>query len=382
MRFIHTADWHLGRTFHNVSLVEEQEHALAQLVAMARDEKPDALVLAGDVYDRAVPPTEAVRLLEWVLQEVVLGLKVPVLLIAGNHDSPHRLGFASELLARQGLHIRGALSDDLRPVVLHDGHGPVRFFLLPYAEPSLVRERLADESVRTHDAAMEALTRRILGPEPPPRSVLVAHCFASGGMESESERPLSVGGAGTVDTARFRGFRYTALGHLHRPQRLGATVRYSGSLLKYSFSEAAHRKSVSMVEMDADGDVRTEELPLTPRRDVRVVEGALSELLRDPAAHGPVDDYLLVRLTDKSAILDAMGKLREAFPNVLHLERPGLWRSGEVAVAGRDQLRKSEEELFAGFFREMTGDELSPEQAAVFGKVVEALHRGDREAPA
>jgi exonuclease SbcD len=382
MRFLHTADWHLGRTFHQVSLLEDQEYVLNQIISISRDARPDAVIVAGDIYDRAVPPADAVQLLGWVLEELVLNQGLPVAVIAGNHDSPDRIGFASSLLSAQGLHIRGALTEHIDPILIEDKHGPVSFCLLPYAEPPLVRERLGDDALRSHDAAMEALTRRIRKEVKTKRSVLVAHCFATGGQDCESERPLSIGGAGNVDTAYFSGFDYTALGHLHQPQALGPRVRYSGSLLKYSFSESEHEKAVSIVDLDASGDVSVEEVPLIPRRDVRVLEGSLSELLSNPAAHGSVEDYLLIRLTDKGAILDAMGKLREAFPNVLHLERPGLFRSGEVQVAGKERLSASERDLFASFFREMTGDELSDEQSRVFDAVVEELHQRAREVTA
>jgi len=382
MRFLHTADWHLGRAFHQTSLLSEQEHVLQQFIALARDTAPDAVIVAGDLYDRALPPADAVRLLGWALEELALKLEIPTLLIAGNHDSAERVHFASTLLSRSGLHIRGALDGDLNPVILEDAHGPVSFCLLPYAEPPLVRETLSDDTLHSHDAAMAALTARIRAGIDTDRSVLVAHCFATGGEESESERPLTIGGAGNVDTARFRGFDYTALGHLHRPQSLAPGVRYSGSLLKYSFSEAEHEKSVSLVEMDETGAVRVEEIPLTPRRDVRIVEGSLDELRADPGAHGPVEDFLLIRLTDRKAILDAMGKLRQVFPNVLHLEQPALFRSGEVEIAGRERLKESEGELFESFVREMTGEDLSEEQTRAFEEIVDELHRTEREATA
>jgi exonuclease SbcD len=382
MRLLHTADWHLGRTFHQTSLLPDQEYVLEQLIALARETRPDAVIVAGDLYDRALPPADAVRLLSWTLEELALGLETPVLLIAGNHDSAERVHFASTLLSRSGLHIRGALDADLRPVILEDAHGPVSLCLLPYAEPPLVREILSDPALHAHDAAMAALTARIRARVATDRSVLVAHCFATGGEESESERPLTIGGAGNVETARFRGFHYTALGHLHRPQSLERSVRYSGSLLKYSFSEAEHEKSVSLVEMDGAGEVRVEVIPLTPRRDVRIVEGSLDDLRARPGDHGPVDDFLLVRLTDRKAILDAMGKLRQVFPNVLHLEQPAVFRGGDVEVAGRERLKESEGELFGSFFREMTGADLSEEESRAFQETVDELHRTEREVTA
>lgn len=379
MRFIHTADWHIGRQFHNVSLLEDQVHALEQVVEIVRETGAEALVIAGDLYDRAVPPADAVRLLGETLERVVLGLRVPVIAIAGNHDSPERIGFASHLLAGRGLHLFGPLANPLPVVTLADGDGPVRFHPLPYTEPALVRERFGAAGVHGHDAAMGALVAS-LALRPGERAVAVAHCFVTGGEGSESERPLTVGGAEHVAANRFTPFRYAALGHLHRPQRVGEHIHYAGSLLKYSFSEAGHRKSVTLVELDAAGACRAERIPLSPRRDLRILEGRLAALLEGPAAGENRDDYLLVRLTDRHAILDAMGRLREIYPNVLHLERPGLFHDGEIRRPGREQLRRSEETLFASFFEQATGEALRAEEAAAFAEVLEAVRAGAREA--
>lgn len=380
MRFIHTADWHIGRLFHNVSLVEDQAHVLEQLLVAVRETGARALVVAGDVYDRAVPPADAVRLLDDVLSRVTQGLGVPVVMIAGNHDSPDRLGFGAAMLERQDLHVRGPVRAHVAPVTLGDADGPVHFFPIPYVDPAVARAQLGEEGIRTHSDAMAAVTARIGGGGVQGRAVAVAHCFATGGEGCDSERPLSVGGAGNVDVGSFAGFDYTALGHLHRPQQVADRVRYSGSLLKYSFSEAAHHKSVSLVDLDASGNATVEQLPLTPRRDVRVLEGHLEALLEGPGPGESADDYLLVRLLDTRAILDPMGKLRTVYPNVLHLERPGLWQAGELREAGREQLARSEQALFGSFFEQMTGDALDEAEAAAFADVLEALRAAEREA--
>ena len=212
------------------------------------------------------------------------------------------------------------------------------------------------------------------------RAVAVAHCFVAGGEGSDSERPLTVGGAENVDAAHFAPFSYAALGHLHRPQQVSDRIQYSGSLLKYSFSEAAHAKSITVVDIDANGQCKTERIALSPKRDLRIVEGALEDILEGPLPGEDAEDYLLVRLTDKHAILDAMGQLRSVYPNVLHLERPGLFYEGEVRQPGKEQLGRSERELFGSFFEQMTGDALSDEQAAVFSETVDDLRAEDREA--
>ncbi|HYN76425.1 MAG TPA: exonuclease SbcCD subunit D [Lamprocystis sp. (in: g-proteobacteria)] len=379
-RFIHTADWHLGRLFHTVPLLEDQAHLLAQLLDLIRDVRPDAVIVAGDVYDRAVPPADAVRLLDETVATIVAGLGVPLIMIAGNHDSPDRLGFGSKLLAAQGFHVRGPFPATLAPIRLDHADGPVYVYPIPYAEPALVRERLGDPQAHSHDAAMAvALAAMAAAGSLPARSIAVAHCFVTGGAESESERPLCVGGAGNVDAVRFAGFDFVALGHLHRPQALGANCHYAGSLLKYSFAEAAHVKSVNLVEMDATGACRVERIALRPRRDLRIIEGRLADLLTGPTTGDSADDYLLVRLLDKEALLDPMGKLRAVYPNVLHLERPGLLATGTRASSGQERLRRTEQALFASFFEQMTGDALAADQGAAFAGVLDDLRQVERE---
>lgn len=381
MRFLHTADWHLGRLFHTVSLIEDQAHLLAQLIDLIRDSRPDAVIVAGDVYDRAVPQAQAVRLLDETVAAIVAGLGVPLVMIAGNHDSPDRLGFGSALMEAGGFHVRGPFADPIAPVRLGDSHGAVEIYPIPYAEPALVRERLGDAQAHSHDAAMAAALARIAAQRTQgARAIAVAHCFVAGGDACESERPLSVGGTGSVDIARFAGFDYVALGHLHRPQAVGERCYYAGSLLKYSFSEASHPKSVSLVDMDETGLCRVERIALSPRRDLRILEGHLNALLKGPAPGESKDDYLLVRLADKEALLDPMGKLRGIYPNVLHLERPGLLEAGTLASEGRERLRRTEQALFSSFFEQMTGDPLDDAQGRAFGGVLEALRAAEREA--
>ena len=380
MRFIHTADWHLGRQFHNVSLLQDQRHVLEQLVALARDAEVDAFVIAGDVFDRAVPGADAVELLDECLSELVLRLGIPVVMIAGNHDSGRRLGFASRLLAQAGLHVFGQYDGPPRTTVLADRFGPVHFVGMPYAEPALVREASGMAELQSHQQAMAWLTGAARGAIPPgERSVCVAHCFVAGGAESESERPLSVGGAASVSSDCFAGFSYTALGHLHRPQAVGARIHYAGSLLKYSFSEIPHLKSAHVVELDAAGMPVIEKVPLVPQRDLRLIEGELASLLEGPGPGENPEDFLLVRLTDARELLDPMGRLREVFPNVLHIERPVLAQPGEGALRAHREVG-GDRELFAAFFAQVTGTSLSDAQQAAFMDVYEGVVRRDREA--
>lgn len=381
MKLIHTSDWHLGRLFYGVHLTEDQAHVLDQLITVIRETKADVLLVSGDIYDRAVPPPEAVKLLDEVLSRIVLGLRVPVILITGNHDSPDRLGFGWQLLAQQGLHIRGSVSASIDPVIVSDAAGPVYIYPIPYAEPAIVRQQLGRDTIHDHEAAMQSLIEGVWSQHPPgARSVLIAHAFVAGGEASESERPLSIGGSGLVPAACFEGFHYVALGHLHRPQLVGcASVNYAGSLLKYSFAEANQTKSVSLVQLDAQGHCQVERIPLTPRRDVRRLEGSLADILKGPRAGENPEDYIMVTLLDKGAILDAMGQIRKVYPNALHLERPVLDGGGQRPASRVDHRVMDEVELFSQFFAQVTDDELTEEQKSAYVDLVRELRQHQRE---
>jgi len=367
MRILHTADWHLGRLFHSVHLTDDQAYVLDRIVELVRDVRPDAVVIAGDVYDRAVPPDDAVGLLNTTLDRLVRGERVPVVMIAGNHDSASRLGFAASLLEKQGLHIAGILDGATTLVRLDDADGPVYVAAIPYADPVQTRAALGDDAIHDHEAAMRAL--------------LVAHAFVAGGLTSDSERPLSVGGAGSVPAGVFEGFDYVALGHLHRPQAAGDAARYAGSLLKYSFVECDHEKSVALVELAARPGAapRVELVTLPTRRDVRVVEGALREVLAAGRDDSAADDYVCARLLDKGALLDPMGQLREVYPNALHIERPVLAAAeGQHPELARPGAR-SEAEHFAAFFEHVGDEPLGDAERAAFTGVAERLERRWRE---
>ncbi|HUU23732.1 MAG TPA: exonuclease SbcCD subunit D [Phycisphaerae bacterium] len=381
MQLLHTADWHLGRSLHGAALLEDQAHLLEQFVDLVRDERPDVVLMAGDVYDRAVPPAAAVELLDDVLSRIVLGLGVPVIAIAGNHDSPERLSFGSRLLREAGLHLRGDLLGALEPVVLHDVHGPIGFHPVPFLEPAVVRHRLGDPDLAGIEAATAAVldaarASRAAGA----RSVVVAHGFVSGMAESESERPLSLGGSACVDAEVFRGFDYVALGHLHRPQAVAPGIRYAGSLMRYSFSEADHDKEILAVELGPDGACTVRSIVLSPRHQVRCLEGTLAEVLAGAEADGARDDYLSVTLTDREPVFDAMGKLRQVYPNVLHIERPALQAGAGAPGARIDHRKIGVPELFSSFFQEVTGRPLDEEQHAGLAGVLEGLDPDAMEA--
>jgi len=379
LRFLHTADWHLGRLFHARSLIEDQAHVLDQFVALVRDTRPDAVLIAGDVYDRAVPPPDAVALLDDVLARIVVGERVPVVMIAGNHDSAQRLDFGARLMTGQGLHVAGRVGAQASALTLRDAHGDVRIYALPYAEPAVVRDALGLD-LPSHEAALGAQLAAIRAAHPAnTRSVAVAHAFVVGGAVSESERPLSVGGSGAVAAGVFDGFDYVALGHLHRPQTLGTNVHYSGSLLKYSLSEACHAKSVSLVELDGSGAVRIEPIALTPLRDLRLLRGDLATLIANAADDACRDDYIHAVLTDAGALLDPMARLRQAYPNALAMERAVLARSGTAREAGRRLRELDTGALFASFFREVADADLDVDQRRTLDDLLAAMAASERE---
>ena len=382
MRFIHTADWHLGRSFYNISLIEDQAYVLNQLVSLTQETKPDAFIIAGDVYDRAVPPTEAVKLLDEVLCRLIFDVKVPVIIVAGNHDSPLRLEFAARLMETHRLHVFGSLSGRIKAIDMFDEWGGVSFYPMPYAEPSQVGEYLHEEHIVSHEDALRrwisiVKNNLIEGS----RTVLINHAFVVGGEESESERSLDVGGTGAIPLACFSGFHYVALGHLHRPQCLGddQRIHYSGSLLKYSFSEAPHTKCAKIVEMDSGGVCKVESILLTPKHDVRRIEGKMDDLLNSRIELGNRDDYIQVGLLDKGAIFDAPGRLRDIFPNFVGVERVGLINS-EAKIERVDHRQREVTSLFRDFYEFVTGEALTEEQDKVFTRIANKVQQSERAA--
>ncbi len=375
----------MGKLVNQVSMLADQEYILAQFVALVKRERPDAVLLAGDLYDRAVPPAEAVELMDRVLTTLVNDLQVPVLAVAGNHDGPDRIDFGRRLLCGRQLHVAGRVHLPLTPVELADEAGPVSCYLLPYAHPSEVRTLLGDEAIKTHEDAVRALIGTLPPPSPGERRVLVTHGYFQGGEPletSESEKPLSIGGSDVVSAAALAGFHYVALGHLHGPQRVTERIHYAGSLLKYSFSEVRQAKSVAVVELDGAGVAAVRREQLAPLRDMRRIQGALKELL-DPAAYGDTnkDDYLTVLLTDDGEILDPIGQLRSVYPNVMAVERlPRDLQPLYSQVSLGEVKNASLETLFKGFYEEMTGAAFSAERQAVVEKALEKLLHAEREA--
>ncbi|MFE6746096.1 exonuclease SbcCD subunit D [Kitasatospora purpeofusca] len=321
MRLLHTSDWHLGRTFYRESLIDAQRAFLDHLLTVAREREVDVVLVAGDVYDRAIPSLDAVALFDHALNSLA-DLRVPVVMISGNHDSPQRLGVTSRLIERAGIHLRTDPATCHTPAVLHDAHGPVAFYGLPYLEPFLTREEMAADKP-THEAVLDAAMDRVradLAARPAgTRSVVLAHAFVTGGRTSDSERDITAGGIPTVGAAVFEGIDYVALGHLHRPQKVTDRIRYSGSPLAYSFSEAGYAKTTWLVDLDADANLTTEAVPCPCPRPLATLTGHLDDLLDDHQHDHLHDAWLHVVLTDPQRPINAMDRLRTRFPHTVQL---------------------------------------------------------------
>lgn len=375
MKLLHTSDWHLGRVFHNVSLLEDQAFILQQIIAYATLHPVDAVLIAGDIFDRAIPPASAIELLDDTLHCLTQTHNIPVVLISGNHDSAERLGFGARLMANQNLHIIHNLKDSNQAITLKSAKGQsAAIYGIPYHAPEQVRSQF-DTPAKTFDEAHTFLVERILtNTQNTDFRILLSHCFVDGAQACDSERPLAIGGADRVSAGPMQAFDYVALGHLHGQQKRSAEhIRYSGSPLKYSFSEEHHKKAVTLVELNSDKPAAITQLPLKPLRNMRSLSGELDSLLATGKNDPNSDDYLAITLTDKHALLDAMAKLRAVYPNVLQLEKTFLHNNPNALQANK-ALQHNEHAMFADFFKEATGDALDDSQAQYIAKLLKDIH--------
>lgn len=381
MKIFHTADWHLGKLVQGVHMTDDQAYVLDAFLNEVKREKPDCIIIAGDIYDRAVPPTEAINLLNESLNQIIIELNIPVLAISGNHDSPSRLDFGSGLMKENGLYLVGSLQKELEPVILSDDSGEVHFYLVPYADPSRVAYLFEDESIKTHDQAMKRIVDEIKTKiDPNVRNVFVGHAFVTAYGEaeentSESERPLAIGGAEHVNAAHFDCFDYTALGHLHRSHFVrNESIRYSGSLLKYSLSEENHKKGFLMIDLKSQEDLVVEKKLLHPKRDLYRVEGKLKDILK----HEVNDDYVFIHLLDDLPVLSPMEKVRSIYPNALHLTRVTKYE-----LLDQKETKKIKDELnplekYELFYEEVKGRKLAEEERKLIEEVMlEVLHESE-----
>lgn len=374
MKFIHTADWHLGKVVYQRSMIEDQRFILDKLLEYMKAEEIKVLVIAGDIYDRSIPPAEAVNCLNEYLDKAINEYKITVLIISGNHDSSDRLEFASGIMGKQGLHIVGNLEKEMKKIVLEDEHGPVNFYLLPFFKPSVIKYDMEVSEIQGFDDAMEYYLS-IQDFDINQRNVLITHQFVSGSsdmIQSESEMPLSVGGTSQIGVEHFDMFDYVALGHLHAPQSIGRpTCRYSGSLLKYSVDEAKQRKAITIVDMDVKGKTEVTTHPLEVIRDLRVVRGLFKDILTNPS--GNTQDYIAIVLEDDGMIVDAMDQIRQIYPNCLtvsyHRNEPenvSIDLSGQAVVKATDHMA-----IFKEFYQANFGEEPVEPLVAIMTEIIE-----------
>ncbi len=369
MRFLHTSDWHLGRALHGVDLLDAQRSVLEQIVTIAATERVDAVIVAGDIYDRAVPPVEAITLFSATL--AALAEHTTVIVTSGNHDSAIRLGFGSQLF-RDRVRIRTDLADLAEPVLLSDDDGQVAVYPLPYLDPDSARLALGgDEPLpRSHQAVMTAALDRVradLVTRPGTRSVVVAHAFVVGGVPTDSERSIVVGGVDSVAAETFAGIDYVALGHLHGPQRprsgSDTVLAYAGSPLRYSFAEATQTKSVTLADLAADGTVTLSELPLQQPRSMALLTGRLDEVL---ALSGHELDWVSATITDRARPDGLFDRLKHRFPHLLHVEFKPAGAAVPGVLAGRVVAETRPRELGGDFISHVTGTDASEAELELF----------------
>lgn len=374
MKFLHLADLHLGKRVNGFSMLEDQAHILRQIFAILDGEQPDGVLIAGDVYDKSVPSVEAVELLDGFLTELRTR-GVPVLLISGNHDSPERLAFGGRVMDSCGIHISPVYDGALAPVTLHDEFGPVHVWLLPFVKPAHVRRWFPDADIESYtDAVAEAVAHMDI--DTAARNVLVTHQFVTGGTRSGSEE-LSVGGTDNVDSGVFAPFDYVALGHLHGAQHIGSeTIRYAGSPLKYSFSEARQHKSVTVVTLGEKGDVQVRTVALTPLRELREIRGSYDELTaRSFYEHKTYrSDYLHLILTDEQDVFDAMSRLRTIYPYLMTLDYDNARTraAGGMSVPAETE-RRTPLELFEALYQRQNHQPMSEVQREYIAQLMEQI---------
>lgn len=372
MKFLHLADLHIGKRVNEFSMIEEQRHILYQILDIASAELPHAVLIAGDIYDKTHPPIEAVELLDQFLTRMTD--IAPVFMISGNHDSPERLGFGSHLLAKNGLYIAGTYKKDLYRITLQDNYGSVFIYMLPFVKPALLKP-FFNQSIPTYDEAVRiALSQADI--DCSARNILLAHQFVTAHSEepirSDSEM-ISVGGLDHIDVSAFDRFDYVALGHLHRAQKIGSPhIRYAGSPLKYSFSEANHQKSVILGELGSKNKLNLSLLPLTPLHDLRKIRGPIEELLRigseDPEH---ATDYIHATITNEEEIYDAIGQMRKIYPNLMALDfdNSRSRTTSDNSLASEISIHQDPIDLFNDFYKLQNNNSLSAEQRQLMQEI-------------
>lgn len=367
MKIIHTSDWHLGISLHSASLIEEQKNFIDFLISAVEEKNIDAVIIAGDIFDHSVSTAEAISLYNDAVTKLCKEIGIPVIISAGNHDGAARLASCNELLKKAGLYVFGKLSKDVNIVEL----GNTNIYSLPYFNTDEVKALFSEEKINSYSDAMKTVLNHIKKHfEPSKKNILVCHCFVSGSVLSESDRAAMVGGTSVVSADVFEGFDYVALGHLHKSQNRGANIRYSGSPLKYSFSEADHLKSISILNID--DDITIEELEVIPLRETRVIKGTFDEILAFAENDRQRDDYIKIELTDRYAGMEAVELFRGYYVNLLNISgKMNEIEENELTV--EELYNLSPDDILEKFYKEITGNDLSPEQRILFQEAMTAV---------
>lgn len=373
MKFIHMSDLHLGKHINQFSMLEDQKYIFNEIVEIIKKEKPNALLLSGDIYDKPIPPVEAVNLLDDFLSKIALE-KIPVLIISGNHDSPDRLGFGSSLMKSSQIYISQVYDGNIQCVTLEDENGPVNFYLLPYIKPSTVRQVFPEEKINSfNDAVKLALSKLSLNKDE--RNVLLAHQFVTGAQTCESEE-LFVGGSENVDAYLFDDFDYVALGHIHGPQKVGReSIRYCGTPLKYSFSEVNHKKGLCLVELGKKGDFNCTSIPLKPLHEMRKLKGTFQEIMFGPESKASnKDDYLHITLTDEMDVPEGYGRLSSVYKNLISMDYDNSRTRANQDMTLLDNIKTVKPlELFEEFFEKQNNKKMTEDQKNFMEKLIEEI---------
>ncbi len=378
MKFLHLSDLHIGKRVNEFSMLEDQEYILTKIINIIDDEKPDAVVIAGDVYDKSVPSAEAVQLFDDFLCRLAKR-KLQVFVISGNHDSAERMAFGGRLMDISGVHMAPVYNGKVEPISLEDEFGKVNFFMLPFVKPVNVRRFFEDAVIESYTDAVRAAVEN-MNVNTDERNVIITHQFVTGAEICDSEEK-SVGGSDNVDAGVFDDFDYVALGHIHGPQNIKSErIRYCGTPLKYSFSEIKHKKSVTVVEMGEKGSLEIRTVALEPKRDMREIRGTYNEImLRENYEGTKTDDYLRIILTDEDDIPGVMGKLRVNYPNVMIVDYDNKRTRNTATLDSSKDIRNiSTYDLFAEFYEIQNGQPMNEEQAEYMKALIESLQEGEK----
>lgn len=381
MKILHLADLHIGKSILEQSLLKDQEYMLDQIIKIIKEKDINTVLIAGDIYDRSIPSTEAINLLDNFLVTLTKELKIKVLIISGNHDSKERLNFGSKLFEKEGLYIQTSYDGNLRKIEIPDEYGFINFYLLPYLKPADVKAFFDCDIENYNDAIKKIIEKETINEKE--RNIIVSHQFVTSGTfspERSDSETITLGGTENVDISNYDKFDYVALGHIHRPQKLiKDNIRYSGTILKYSFSEVNHNKTVPIIEYKEKGNLTIELIPLVPARDMRIIKGPIDELLKkENYLNTNLDDYIEAIITDEEPVYDAINRIRRVYPNTLKLDilNNRTRENEETHLESIEKIKeKTELELFNEFFKFQNNEEMNKKEEKIIKEIINELRK-------